>query len=77
MVANFRDPRLPEGRNLRQVPIVLKGNILRRVLVGITRPKKFMGMGWVGFDSKFHGYFRVGYPKRLIILGSFGYQTHG
>ena len=39
--------------------------------------KKSMGMGWVGFVSEFHRYFRVGYPKRLVILGSFGYQTRG
>ena len=67
MVANFRGPRVPKGRNLR------------RVLVGITRPdpKKSTGMGWVGFVSEFHGYFWVGYPKRLVILGSYGYQTRG
>ena len=40
-------------------------------------PKKSTGMGWVGFLSKFHGYFRVGYPKRLVILGSYGHQTRG
>ena len=30
------------------------------------------GLGWVGFVSGFHGYFPVGYPKRLLILGNFG-----
>ena len=79
MVVNFRGPRVPEGRNLRWVLMVPKGRNLRRVLVGITRPdpKKSTGMGWVGFVSEFHGYFWVGYPKRLVILGSFGYQTRG
>ena len=48
----------------------------RRVPVGTQGyyPKKFTGMGWVGFVSGFHGYFRVGYPKRLLILGTFWYQ---
>ena len=48
----------------------------RRVPVGTQGyyPKKYTGMGWVGFVSGFHGYFRVGYPKRLLILGTFGYQ---
>ena len=79
MVANFRGPRVPEGRNLRRVPMVPKGRNLRRVLVGITRPdpKKSTGMGWVGFVSEFHGYFWVGSPRNLVILGSFGYQTRG
>ena len=64
MVANFRGPRVPEVRNLWQVPLVPKGRNLRRVLVGITQPdpKKSTGMGWVGFVSEFHGYFWVVYP---------------
>ena len=64
MVANFRGLRVPEGRNLKQV------------LVGITQPdpKKIHGYG---LGSEFHGYFRVGYPKRLVILGSFGNQIRG
>ena len=78
-VANFRGPRVPEGRNLRWVPMVPKSRNLRWVPIGISRPdpKKSTGMGWVGFVSEFHGYFRVGYPKSLVILGSFGYQTRG
>ena len=43
----------------------------------VPDPKKSTGMGWVGFVSAFHGYFWLGYPKRLVILGSFGYQTSG
>ena len=43
----------------------------RRVPKGITRKNPRV---WVGFVSGFHGYFRVGYPKRLLILGNFGYQ---
>ena len=40
----------------------------------VPDPKKSTGMGWVGFVSELYGY-RVGYPKGLVILGSFGYQT--
>ena len=46
MVANFRGPRVSEGRNIRRVPMVPKGRNLRRVLMGITRPdpKKSTGI---------------------------------
>jgi hypothetical protein len=54
---------VPKGRNLRWVPMGTQGYY----------PKESTGMGWVGFVSEFHGYFWVGYPKRLVILGSFGY----
>ena len=30
-----------------------------RVIPGLNQ---ISGMGWVGFVSEFHGYFRVGYP---------------
>ena len=64
------------GTHGRQVPMGTHG---RRVPMGTQGyyPKKSMGMGWVGFVSEFNGYFRVGYPKRLLILGTFGYQTRG
>ena len=70
---------VPKGRKLRRVPMVPKGKNLRWVPMGTQGyyPKKSTGMGWVGFVSEFYGYFRVGYPKRLVILGSFGYQTRG
>ena len=58
---------IPMGTHGRRVPMGTQGNY----------PKKSKGMGWVGFVSEFHGYFRVGYPKKLVILGSFGYQTRG
>ena len=72
-------PMVPKGRKLRWVPMIPKGRNLRWVPMGTQGyyPKKSTGMGWVGFASRFHGYFRVGYPKRLVILGSFGYQTRG
>jgi hypothetical protein len=28
----------------------------------IPEPDQNSGMGWVGFVSEFHGYFRAGYP---------------
>ena len=70
---------VPKGRELSRVPMVPKGRNLRWVPMGTQGyyPKKSTGMGWVGFVSEFYGYFRVGYPKRLVISGSFGYQTHG
>ena len=34
----------------------------------LSYPKK-----WVGFVSKFYGYYRVGYLKRLVILDSFDF----
>ena len=59
--------------------MVPKGRNLKRVLVGITRPnpKKSTGMGWVGFVSEFHGYFWLGYTKRLVILVVLGIKPVG
>ena len=70
---------VPKGRKLKRVPMIPKGRNLRWVLMGTQGyyPKKSMGMGWVGFIPELYGYFRVGYPKGLVILGSFGYQTRG
>ena len=66
-----------KGRKLKRVPMIPKGKNLRWVPMGTQGyyPKKSTGMGWVGFVSELYGYFRVGYPKGLVILGSFGYQT--
>ena len=51
MVANFRGPRVPQGRNLRRVPTVPKGRNLRQVLLGITQLNHQKihgyGLGWV------------------------------
>ena len=58
---------VPKGRNLRLVPMGTQGYY----------PKKSTGMGWVGFVSEFYGYFRVGYPKRLVILGVLGIKPVG
>ena len=65
-----------KGRKLKRVPMIPKGKNLRWVPMGKQGyyPKKSTGMGWVGFVSELYGY-RVGYPKGLVILGSFGYQT--
>ena len=43
-----------------------------RVISTRTKIWVWVGLGWVGFVSEFHGYFRVGYPKssKLRVLGA-------
>ena len=62
---------VPKGRKLKRVPMIPKGRNLRWVPMGTQGyyPKKSTGMGWVGFVSEFYWYFRVEYPKRLVVLG--------
>ena len=52
MVANFRGPQVPKGRNLR------------RVLVGITRPEKIHGYG-LGLSLNSMGIFGLGTQRGL------------